>query len=788
MVVKIMKRLKLLYSFIVIAFIAEQCYGIQECKVELLKYFGMAPLKYPINNTMVICGNITENCCSMEDEIRIYRLWKRFSISQINKHVDQMVKNYATLFAYHDELMAVDFNRIEIKQTENRKIPFKFKVCERIAYQLDEEEKVLNSVDLLNNSALLDDPNLKQKIIQKKISFKNNTNINDLPGINDANINGMEKESRELQQTRGRILETSNESQKEESAKQIERKLRVILQDKKHYNRNKKASDKLVEVDKQLKQSLNLDKSFKLLTQQAGNPITEHTISKAPSNIQENNNEIQRGLKLAQLPSSNNPNISLNNNGLAKSTKKKRSLADDRENSFSRPFIFEEELPERKVQCTYLDRVVAKRVTVFNKYKQEFCSDLKTKLTKFKISDFKAYVPDVKIEMIRLMNLKKSFYCYLCDIEQQKRIDAENSIVTFDAQFCRRLVIDFRDYIKFQNVLLIEYIDMVLQYVRCFQTTADEARFPYASFLLMYQKNFETIQNCYDNVDKPDFMKYCIYICQQYSYTTFSKFFDGNPDLINRILMTLTSFFRKLRANQALSVDYKTLKKEFDLIDAVDFNMDMGDLDAEGTGQHSHESDKNSGGDGKHGQHDHKNQGDSKHPKHANANHGNSKKTTTRKLEDEKEYNLEASKISKMSKEQYHNYMIEKTYNQSTKISWEKEPDEGHTSIYETRAPHKVSKVFRSRFLNDYTALDPLEIEPKLNFDINIKTLIKLQCDKQRKKGEKPEILQREVINEYFSSNDDDIENFATDLFMPFTDYAFFHQDKNAPVEKKVIL
>ena len=806
MVVKFLNSRHIAISFVLMAMIFRKISGIEECKVNLLKYFGLTPLKYPVNNSMVICGNITENCCSMSDEIRIYRLWKRFSMLQITKHIDQLMRNYMTLFAYHDELLNIDFDKIEVKRSEYRNIPFKLKVCERIAYQLDEEEKMLNTVDLLNNNELLDDPEYKKNLMLKKHGrkLKDGSKIKDKQSFEKIDGN---------KQIKGRILESVVKEKTEGAESKPDRLLRVVLKDGEDYEEDATPGDGINETDKQLQDSLELQDKFKLPTtleneQNSNNTqetVADTNIGDAASAVDSDN--AQRVLKQDQANNQNSQNAPAPTaNNIPKPARKTKVKRNRRRRKarpktpIRRPFEFEEELPERKVQCTYLDRSVNKYITIKNRHKEEFCLDIRDKLKKFKIKDFRAHIPDIKVEMVRLMNLKKSFYCYLCDIQKQKRIDEANSLVTFDAHFCRRLVIDFRDYIKFQNVLLIEYIDLVLQYVRCFQTSVDEARFPYSSFLLMYQKNFEVIQKCYNNIDQPDFMKHCVFLCQQYSYTTFSRFFDGNPDLINKILMTLSSFFRKLRSNQVLTVDYNTIKNEFDLIDAVDFKMDFEDLKAKedmaqqgmGTRRELSKSSQNSFKlSDKHSKYTK----DDILSKDIHDNESKEKVKQKRGLEDEDgdddEYDVTKSRIENMTKAEHHNYLIEKTYDQASPILWEKEADEGNTSIYETKAADPLSKVYRSRFVDDFTALNPFDVEPQINFDIKIKTLFKLQCDKQRKKGEKPEKLQREVITEYFSTNDEDIHNFATDLFMPFADYDFFHQKDNENDEKnenKVIL
>lgn len=56
----------------------------------------------------------------------------------------------------------------------------------------------------------------------------------------------------------------------------------------------------------------------------------------------------------------------------------------------------------------------------------------------------------------------------MCNLNKQKQIDPSSKMITFSTDFCKALIFEFKDYIKFMNVILIDYLDMILQYIRCF--------------------------------------------------------------------------------------------------------------------------------------------------------------------------------------------------------------------------------------------------------------------------------------------------------------------------------
>lgn len=123
------------------------------------------------------------------------------------------------------------------------------------------------------------------------------------------------------------------------------------------------------------------------------------------------------------------------------------------------------------------------------------------------------------------------------------------------------MVKEFRDYLKFMNVILIEYFENLFQFIRCFTSNPKDKKFPASPFLKQQLDIAKEYKDCMENIDKDDYMKYCRNICNKFSYTTFSEFFDGNGELINKIVLNLYSFFRKLRQNEPLIID---LQKELE--------------------------------------------------------------------------------------------------------------------------------------------------------------------------------------------------------------------------------
>lgn len=463
-------------------------------------------------------------------------------------------------------------------------------------------------------------------------------------------------------------------------------------------------------------------------------------------------NQIRKTVKTdqkAQLEQSENQDFQ-DGSKHRNSTKSRRKLR-NKTAGVQRVFKFEEALPERKVDCVTRTHLIDKKITTVNNFKKQYCLDLRSKIKAFRIDDFYDYMANIKTDMLRLITTKKTFYCALCDMDTQQFINPALKTINFHNGFCRDLILEYRDYIKFQNVLFIEYVDMIIQYIRCFQTTAEERVFPYPNFLESFRSQFDYIQKCFDNVEGENYMDYCLFLCNKYSYTTFSNFFDGNPDFLSRVQFLIVSFFRKLQSGQEMTVDYKEIEADIEKLNVKDFNDPYYAKNATLT---VHSSETRS---------------------ELETNSSSANRKLFKDIYEEDPDMLAESVI-------HANSMIEKMKGLSSEDSGfnEIEETEISKSIYEKIEQKPLTKVFTSRFINNNAAINPIVMEEQSDFGIDPDHIISTHCKESTDKEEPA--LKHDVILDYFSFNSNEITNFKNDLFLPFSDYSMF-QDKKLPEE-----
>ena len=186
MTVKFLKKeflLKILFFFLLFFHTTK---SIEECKIGLLKYFGLEAKQYPSSQTMKVCGKMNESCCSAGDELKIFSLWEKYSRLKINRYIAQLTEGYSRLFSYHHDLIKANPRLISIKADEIREIPMEFKVCGRSAMQLNNDEASINGIDLLNNSNLLDKPGFSANNLTKNFDFSKNFLKTPIKGLGKA--------------------------------------------------------------------------------------------------------------------------------------------------------------------------------------------------------------------------------------------------------------------------------------------------------------------------------------------------------------------------------------------------------------------------------------------------------------------------------------------------------------------------------------------------------------------------------------------------------------------------
>ena len=643
--------------------------GLKECKSNLVRFFGLKGSKYPTRHEFHVCPNLSENCCALTDEPLIYYYWKEHSMVNIKRYISDGVKLYSDLFSLRDRMIDVPFARVETSRTTVQDVPVKQQVCERFALQSFVPSTNLASIDLLNNNHILDMPGFDARLVAKAKSLEDlgiieqhNERESDFvagprlvkkkPSTGFSKRNLVQVPEKKMKKAKKLSEEQLKSESKAENSKEVEHKKKARRLKK----TEKKEEDKNGKDEDQPKTKVKKDRRLQI--------VSKRKLNDSP----ENDSEVQKFDEL----SFGNPE---EEKEFRKIVAKKREKAKRKlQTAIRHPLFFKEDLPKPKIQCSETVRMVKKSVTIVNNAKKEYCMNLQSSVKDFRVDDFYSYIPLLKTEMVRLLSMKKSFYCALCDSNQQVLINEKQQTITFEPAFCRNFIKEFKDYIRFQNIILIEYMDSLLQYARCFQSTADTNQFPSPNFLDSYKRFFPVIENCFAHLDKENFLEKCLPLCDQYSYTTKTTFFDGNFGLVKKILLYIKSFLRKAESSSSLSIDYAAIELNFEKIDKIDFNDP----------------------------------------------YFQSRELHTRNYSEEKKKELE-EKLKDM-------FLADSGVN---------EVEEEQVHFYEAEGAKGSSKYFSPKFENVEFALNPLNAENDLVIDFSMENLIQEQCKEKEAKEEK---------------------------------------------------
>ena len=82
------------------------------------------------NQTIEICGNVRDNCCTLYDQMKIVKMWKEYTRPVITHKVNQIVNLYQSIFAYHYYFTALPLESLPMYFTAERWVPHFRKVCD----------------------------------------------------------------------------------------------------------------------------------------------------------------------------------------------------------------------------------------------------------------------------------------------------------------------------------------------------------------------------------------------------------------------------------------------------------------------------------------------------------------------------------------------------------------------------------------------------------------------------------------------------------------------------------
>lgn len=212
--------------------------------------------------------------------------------------------------------------------------------------------------------------------------------------------------------------------------------------------------------------------------------------------------------------------------------------------------------------CKTQPQLFYRKFYILNEEKLRYCDDIYIYIKSFDLKSFIVYMNEVRTAYLRIAFVKKSIYCAVCDYNKQKFFDMDKEIIYFNEGTCENLLHRFKKYFEWKNIIFIEYIYNIMQYIECFDTPGNSIDYPFKTMIDKYEKQIFFIKRCLKNFEGPRILEYCHFFCKQYKYHRISELIEGDVKLLKSIYMKMVSFLRK--QNIELPRDYQEeLKNNF---------------------------------------------------------------------------------------------------------------------------------------------------------------------------------------------------------------------------------
>ena len=202
------------------------------------------------------------------------------------------------------------------------------------------------------------------------------------------------------------------------------------------------------------------------------------------------------------------------------------------------------------IQCYESKSSFTKEFVVVNDAKVKFCLGIYRKFLDFDIEMFFNFLTTFKGLLANVVENKKMFYCSLCDAHSQRFFDHKRRLVIYEQEYCRSLILDRADYIKFMNVVFVEFADQLLQYVQCFETDGKIFSFPFQNMMHKYKQRIPFWNKCLAEASGKGFLTSCWSMCNKLSIQRISPLWDGDVKMLERVSIAILSFLRKFRIEQ----------------------------------------------------------------------------------------------------------------------------------------------------------------------------------------------------------------------------------------------
>lgn len=533
-----------------------------KCDLELMNSFKLVGMPSATQDQLTICTSIQNNCCTILDELAIVKYWREFSTPKIVKFANYLGIIYRKIFTFQRYISLVNFDNVLVHFTRRKFINYNETVCSllegtTLTRDFDVEEQFEQF-----NQKLEADAAMKEAEKQIKIYENIDTSPRFLKKLTKDQKKAVRNAGILKQRLKGTIKRAYKRfgdllDQQKKEIKQLSRKLAIEFSK----NMAQKYEKELENFLDQSKTNILESDSKSELQEREFGERAHAFINEIPRQLIERAKKIKKFMRLAARHLRSVSDIK---NSIIH-VKKQIKLLKDKIMSKAITTIVEQNVPTSKIlrvpkidrslpefdpitkssiTCEKFERKLFKNLILVNPIKYEFCHNVYQNIKVISQMDLEYLAYGIKEQAQKIMGLKKTLYCSVCDASSQKFFNHEKNVLMVSEQFCKDLIHNYFDYINFNNIVFIEYAEQLLHYISCLNSLPSETAFPLKTRLDFHKRNIIFFKRCFDNLDSEDMMRHCHFICSTFNFNGFSKYIDGDLATLYLVYLEILDFAR----------------------------------------------------------------------------------------------------------------------------------------------------------------------------------------------------------------------------------------------------
>lgn len=533
-----------------------------KCDLELMNSFKLIGMPAASQDQLAICTAIQNNCCTIIDELSIVKYWREFSTPKIAKFANYLGVIYRKIFMFQRYISLVNFDNVLVHFTRRKFINYNETVCSLVEgttptddFDIDEQYKQFNQKVQADMAMKEAEEQIKiYENIDTSPRFLKKLTSNQKKAIRNAGIlkQKLKATIKRAYKRFGSLLD-----QQKNEIKQLSRKLANEFSK----NMAQKYEKALAHFFDQSKDSLAESGTQSELQEREFGERAHSFINEIPRQLIDRATNIKKFMRRAARHLRSVSDIK---NSIIE-VKNQIKLLKDKMMSDTISTIVDEEVPSSKVlkvpiidrvrpefdpitkssvKCESFERKLFKNIILVNPVKYEFCHNVYQNIKLISEMDLEYLANGIKEQAEKILGLKKTLYCYLCDASSQKFFNHEKNVLMLSEEFCKDLIHNYYEYINFNNIVFIEYAEQLLHYISCLNSLPSETTFPLKTRLDFHKRNIIFFRRCFDNLDSEDMMRHCHFICSTFNFNGFSKYIDGDLGTLYLVYLEILDFAR----------------------------------------------------------------------------------------------------------------------------------------------------------------------------------------------------------------------------------------------------